>query len=189
MTSEFLLDAIGQIDDSLIFDAEKPIKRSPPIRNFAGIAAVLALCVSLSPPFFWRAGNNAATGEAAPSSSGATTGGTSPNYSNMTDDMQTESSQSSKPGAAAPSSPGSAALFLTERGAYSLLRCRIDTLPDGCRSLGSLTQAVDGAATYPATLDADYVGCSVWESADGTILYLQLSNGNWVAAQLIDTFN
>ena len=153
------------------------------------MAAVLALCVSLSSPlFFWRAGNKAATGEAAPSSSGAATGN-SPNYSYMTDDTHTESSQSSKPGSAAPSAPGSTALFLTERGSYSLLRCKIDTLPDGCRSLGSLTQAVNGAATYPATLDVDYVGCSVWESSDGTILYLQLSNGNWVAAQLIDSFN
>lgn len=188
MTAEFLLEAIGQIDDDLILDAEKSVKRRPPIRQWAGMAAALALCVGLSAPlFFWRTGSKSnAGGEAAPSASGPASGF----HPSMEDSALQESARPSGTGTADSSKPqASSAKFFTERGAYGLLRCTIDALPDGCRALGVLSIAVPGTTPQPSTVDADYEGCPVWESADGSTLYLQLSGGNWLAAGLIQAYD
>lgn len=191
MTAEFLLDAIGQIDDDLILNAEKPVKLRPPIRQWVGMAAVLTLCVGLSVPLFWRTGNKSnASGEAAPSASGPAGGF----YSQITDStLQGSSAPSDAEADATPpetTKPSAdPAEFFTVRGAYGLLRCIVDALPDGCRPLGSLSLADTGIPHYPATVDPDYAGCSVWESADGSTLYLQLPSGNWLAAGLIQAYD
>jgi len=60
----------------------------------------------------------------------------------------------------------------------------VDSLPEGCHLLGNLSPAVSGMPRYPVTLEEKYVGCPVWESADGTTLYIQRPDGSWLSAGL-----
>ena len=48
MTSEFLLEAIGRMDDELVTEAAEPARRSIPWLKVSGWAAALLLCVGVA---------------------------------------------------------------------------------------------------------------------------------------------
>ena len=75
--------------------------------------------------------------------------------------------------------------FFTQRGVYLMtVPPTVQSLPEDCIELGALVSAVPGTKAYPSTGTQELVGCSVWESADGTMLYIQMTDGKWLAARL-----
>jgi hypothetical protein len=216
MKQEFLLQAIGQIDDDLIVDAEQSVKRTVPLRRQIGPwAAVLLVCVGVGSAFaLWRTGSGASM--AAPESAAvqpvapmapmesqipekpvpsvpgaladaaASVGTVNPSES-MKPVPPVEPGAAGGPAASADptgtsDAAGSAAMITTREGAYILQPVQAESLPADCRALGTLSLAATGGTEYPVTPDARYVGCPVWVSADGAVLYLQLADGRLLCA-------
>lgn len=198
MTSEFLLDAIGQLDDDLVTEAAHPLRRPAPWLKVSGLAAALLLCVGLGSLAGVMPWNGA--GAAAPESN-MLLGDVILDQGAAAEDFEYRSEQESK--ADAPSSAnkaGSATAdgitagfmepkFFTQRGVYFLIGEEFPykpKLPDTeeLTHLGVLVASVPGKQVYPATGTTEYVGCPVWESADGNTLYIELPDGGFLFASL-----
>ena len=237
MKQDFLLQAIGQIDDDLIMDAEQGDKRPIPLRRQIGAwAAALLVCVGVGSAFaLWSTDSGASSSapesavlapmapmapqlpvKPVPSAPGALADTAAP-AETVVPSETVAPIPPVDPGAAAnpvvPVVPGASAtpvvpvappssappstpfapdvtpgsgpsasawngpLITTQERAYLLQTVQAESLPSDCRALGSLSLAAPGGTVYPVTLDAEYVGCPVWVSADGMILYLQLADG------------
>jgi len=202
MTRESLLDAIGQIEDELIMEAAAPARRSIPWLKVSGWAAALVLCVGvaslpgLMPQY--------ASGTAAPESD-FVLGDMMLDQDTKSDGFEYRSEQESQvkePSAANKTESASAAAdgaaqglmepkFFTQRGLYMLMGDEFPykpKLPDTehLNKLGALVTAVPGAKVYPSTGTEEYVGCPVWESADGKTLYIELPDGGCLFATLYE---
>lgn len=191
MTSEFLLDAIGQLDDDLILEARRPRRRLP-FRTLGGLAAALILCAGIlaNAPLPGRSGDSqppkaAEAQDSDPSlyadqeyvgQDGADRGGT-PQYSVTSGSIK----DSAAAGAFQPrihTTRGTYLPIVLPSGAVS------PTLPVDAISLGALQPFPGDDASLPSTSDPELVGCPVWESADGERLYVRLPDG-WLTAGLI----
>ncbi len=197
MTSEFLLDAIGQMDDELVLEAAVPARRTIPWLKVSGWAAALVLCVGVAslpglPPM-----NGAGSGAAAPEADmilgDIATGGTG-DYK-YTSDQESQRQEISVNKSEAAGADGAAhdfiePRFFTKRGVYLLTADPSKPkLPneEEARELGVLVAAVPGKQVYPSTGTQSLVGCPVWESVDGKFLYVQLPDGSWLFAQLYES--
>lgn len=199
MTSEFLLDAIGQMDDELILDAATPIRHAIPWPKVAGWAAAIVLCVGIARIPGLLPLNGAGT--AAPESDWLL-GDVMLDMDGKEDDYEYRSEQESQarePSATAGSkentkteaTDGAQGIFeprfFTERGVY--LPIGEPFLPEMTEShakeLGVLVASVPGEQVYPSTGTQELVGCPVWESEDGEYLYVQLPDGSWLTARLM----
>ncbi len=183
MTSEFLLDAVGHIDDDLVLEARQIPKRRPiPWGSIAGIAAAVVLCVGIAriPGVLpWR---GALSGSAVQESDNAA------GVSDVLQDQYRGDQETSTEAPAAAGKENNHPLepkFFTQRGVYLVtVPPTVQSLPEDCIELGALVSAVPGTKAYPSTGTQELVGCSVWESADGTMLYIQMTDGKWLAARL-----
>lgn len=198
MTSEFLLDAIGQMDDELVLEAAAPIRRAVPWRKVAGWAAAIVLCISIThiPGLLSRNG----AGSAAAPESDLFLGDVMLDMDGKEDDYEYRSEHESQvrepsaPNKSESTTADSAAQgvfeprFFTERGVY--LPIGDPFLPkmtdDHAKELGVLVAAVPGKQVYPATGTQELVGCPVWESENGEYLYVQLPEGDWLMARLMN---
>lgn len=196
MTSECLLDAIGQLDDDLILEAAAPTRRVIPWGKVAGWAAAIAVCVGIARLPGLLPLNGA--GSAAAPESDRFLGDVMLDLDTTDNDYEyrcEQESQVEEPSAAnkVESSTADGAAqgvmeprFFTQRGVYLLIAPPAQAkLPDtNLTELGKLVSAVPGTKAYPATGTQELVGCPVWESEDGEYLYVQLSDGTWLTAKL-----
>ena len=179
MTSEFLLDAIGQLDDDLVLEAAAPVKRVIPWTRVAGLAAALVLCVGLTrlPGLLPKYGSSTGAAESAPTSHDP--------FHNYTKDEELSAGSAAADSATGDMKQEAApSRFFTAKGLYRVLDGHNEPLPpEGAMALGRLNFSADGK-TFPATDDGTLVGCPVWESADGAYLYIKLPEGGWITAAL-----
>lgn len=199
MTSEFLLDAIGQMDDDLVTEAAEISPRTIPWLKVSGWAAALLLCVGV-----------ASLPNLLPMNSSGTTapeadwflGDVMLDQDGKVDDYEYRSEQESQVKDSSANKSESAVadgatptqgifepLFFTQRGVYMLMGEEFPYKPklpeaEFLKELGVLAAAVPGKQVYPSTGIQEYVGCPVWESADGTVLYIQLKDGGYLFATL-----
>ena len=184
MTPEYLLDAIGLIDDDLIQEAETaPVHRPASWRRWGSLAACAVLVVALGygaahlPRMGGNSssatGNGAAAPESASSSSYAAT---------STDDQYTVDGIGT-----AGSTPATESGDRIDIGGNTyILSGPVEELPEGCRLLGTLSALYpDGPA--PSTTAEEYVGCQLWAPDEEcpAEVYVQLPGGGWAAAQLV----
>ena len=198
MTSEQLLDAIGQIDDDLIAEAAVTPRRIP-LRALTGLAAALMLCVGLLyvPT---RLSDEAKMGQtAAPE---AADGAAENIYlydqeyqytADSTNRDVTGKTETSLPQASVTAGSGTGAIsdvckpmFITPRGTYHIVMLPTDTsptLPADAVSLGTLQRYPCDDASLPTVNEDTLVGHPVWESGDGSHLYIQTPTGWYIAAR------
>ena len=198
MTSEILLEAIGQMDDALVMEAAEPSRRTIPWSRVAGWAAALLLCVGVAslPDLLPMNG----TGSTAAPESDFILGDVIPDQDAKGDDYEYRSDQESQvlePSAAnkAESATADGATqsvmepkFFTQRGVYLLTgddpyKPKMPFLTNA-NALGDLVAAVPGEQVYPSTGTQELVGCFVWESVDGKTLYIELPDGGCLVARL-----
>lgn len=198
MKNEHLLDAVGMLDEDLILEAEeKPARRKVPVWQLASAAAAaLVVCVGVC---LWPALQPA--GMAAPENQGVdnklfadvadVAGGTQADGALLDEyKYKTESEQSSlrAPSAANKDTAGEMGIveprFFTQRGVYLLTAIDfVQTLPENVQYLGELADAMSEEQNYPSVRGEELVGRSVWESADGEYLYIQMPEGGWWTAK------
>jgi len=201
MTSEFLLDAIGQMDDELVTEAAEPTRRAIPWLKVSGWAAALLLCVGVANLPGLLPMNGAASGTAAPESD-FFLGDVMLDQDGKAEDYEYRSDQESQvkePSAANKTESASATAdgatagvmepkFFTQRGVYLLTgdepyKPKMPFLTN-VNALGDLVAAVPGEQVYPSTGTQELVGCVVWESVDGQTLYIELPDGGCLVARL-----
>lgn len=174
MTSEYLLQAMGLIDDDLIAEAERPpVRHVQWTRRLSAWAAGLVLCVGLGTLLLHAL-------PLAKNSSGQSTASTAPTTGNS--ECSTSSSD-----VVDPSAPGSAVpelgLIYTDESVYSIYDTYTEVLPEGSREVGVLS-VLSADTPYPATDAETYAGCPLWQGPDGR-LYVGLPGGGWAAAELV----
>ena len=202
MTKEQLLDAIGQIDDDLITEAAVPVRRTPR-RALIGLAAALVLCVGLlSLPALSPQTTSSDTAALAESASGEAENAhptADQEFQIMADDtLRGEENTPKGPipqaSATAGKDAGVAAgvfepRFITPRGTYLPIEFpnpedSSPALPVDAVSLGTLQQYPCDDPSVPTTPTKSLVGCPVWESKDGSRLYIQLPDSQWLISSL-----
>ena len=197
MTSEFLLDAIGQMDDELVLEAAAPLKRYIPWKQAAGLAAAVLLCVGIArmPASPLNGAGAAAPDNGAPQEeqtkhhlmADAADGAWDYEYrSEQESQVQTPSAEHKSESSATGGAMGIVEpQFFTERGVYLLVAPLHRTPPpEGAKELGKLTAFRYDEPVYPAVRAKELVGCPVWESEDGEYLYVQMSDEGWLTAKL-----
>lgn len=191
MTAEELLEAIGQVDDDLIQEAEayRLPARKPRFSYWKPLAGGLAACLVLAALFHLpsgmlsggssgaTAGSQAESSAAADSSAG---GGSSP---------QEPESQDEPAGGNASSGSDSSwdfvsseTLLCTPDRTYTLTGEIISALPEDSRQLGVLFLEGEDSASHLYTSRKEYAGCMLWQGPDGT-LYVQIPGGGYAVGQ------
>lgn len=177
MNVEFLLQAIGRLDDDLIADALQPCSASPSplshLRRWASIAACLVLLLTASYVATHLDGSGSASTSASAGDAAPSTGTTSP---------PNGAAGGSASSSAASTEEGS--IFL-DNAVYQLTGETLTTLPDDAISLGKLSQLYPDAPS-PSTDLQDYVGLPLFQSADGRQLYVQRDDGLWAVAAMAE---
>lgn len=208
MNTEFLLDAMGLLDDALIREAEQyaPRRRPVPWQNWVAWAASLAVVITLGYGvvhigFFGGMGGGSAEAPSggADTPSGSTGGGSG--WSVQDSDSQSQESLNQPPaGAAGPDAAGGGTgadtplytgfIWLEgtsqdlSGGVYQLTG-QVAELPVETVSLGELSALYPDAPGLITDVEA-YVGCQVWAEGDGPDrLYIQLPDGRYTAAELV----
>lgn len=180
MNAEFLLQAIGLLDDDLVEEAlQSPVPRPSLLtqtRRWVSMAACLALLLTAGYVVTHLGMGGNSSGSASTSA-----GGSSPSTGSSPDGAAGENG-SSAAGAAEPQECGT--IFL-EGAAYALTGRTVTQLPEETISLGELS-ALSPDAPSPNTDQEDYVGCALFQSTDGTTLYVQRGDGLWAVAELME---
>ena len=197
MTSEFLLEAIGQMDDALVLEAAAPVKRYVPWKQMAGLAAAVLLCVGIAhiPGSPLNGADAAAPENGAPQEESkhhlvADSAGGTDDYEYRTEQESQVREPSASQKAESAVTDGAMGIvepqFFTERGVYLMVALPEQTPPpEGARELGTLTEYRYGELIYPAVRAKELVGCPVWESEDGAYLYVQVADEGWLTARLM----
>ena len=203
MNTEYLLDAIGLIDDDLILDAEQPIARPKVIplhRKLSSWAACLAVVVvlgySLTHLTFLGSKSDSAAAPSASAPAASAPAAEAP--------MEAPAPSPSSSIALEHDSPGSGLMFfrvsVTVDGlthAYNHAYpygdphgAWVDTLPEGCRAVGRV-EALDGDVTVPHTDIGAYEGCLLWLEGEGqdSTLYLELPEGGYLVCEYSQTYD
>lgn len=195
MTTEYLLNAIGLIDDDLLAAAEAlpPSRRRwrPSLHSLQTLAACLAVVTVLGLGvnlLSWRTGSkstSAGGGNAAPSAASSQAG-------QEIDGQNGGSTSDSCSIAAAAPEPTPSDIEVVQYGlvyvdsqVYSISRF-VDELPQDCALIGTLEAAdsTEWAASCSTDVE-DYVGCSLWRD-EADVLYIQLPDGGCAAAELVE---
>lgn len=181
MNADFLLQAIGLLDDDLIEETRQPFHRQPAllsqIRRWASVAACLAILLTAG-----YVVTHLGMGGGSSGSSSASAGGSAPSAgtgSGNTTSGNADGSASSSAGSA--QEPGGS-IFL-DSSVYLLTGELVDVLPSDAQPLGTLS-ALYPDAPSPSTDREDLTGRETFQSADGTALYIQLDSGAWAVASL-----
>lgn len=184
MTSEFLLEAIGHIDDDLVLEAGKTPARHPiPWARIGGLAAAVVLCVGIARIPGLLPLDGATAGGAMQETDNSATGASGVLQDQYRGDQE---SCTQAPSAAGKDKNGLLEpKFFTRRGVYLMtVPPTVQSLPEDCTELGALVSAVPGETVYPSTGTEELAGCTVWESSDGSMIYIQLPDGQWLTAAL-----
>lgn len=203
MTNEHLLDAIGLLDDDLVAEAAAPVRRRIPLGAISGLAAALVLCVGLlsAPQLRQLLPKNAGTAAAPESADNAAEEDVYQYVTDMelfvpadgTNRSEAVKDKVNLPHASVTAGSGSSAFsdvckptFITPRGAYHIVMLPTDaspTLPADAVSLGTLQQYPCDDPALPTVNEETLIGHPVWESGDGSHLYIQTPDG-WYIAKL-----
>lgn len=199
MTSEFLLDAIGEMDDELVLEAAVPVKRYFPWKQAVGWAAAIVLCVGIArmPGMPWKGAGGAAPENGAPQEETAADDVLKDKVAldGMGDyEYRSEQESVTQAPSAADKADSKAAggtqqgimqpQFFTERGVYLLVApLQQNPPPEGAKELGKLSAYRYDESGYPSVRMQELVGCPVWESEDGEYLYIQLADEGWLTAK------
>ena len=156
MTPEYLLEAVGLLDDDLILQAERaPIRRPVRWQRWLGLCACLALVLLVGRGVVHTWSGGASAGAGAPSGdvgSAGTSSGTA-------------------------SLPDGSVYILVENRSYLSTGETVPELPDGAKALGVLSEAEAGGSS-PSTNGAEFVGRPLYAGADGR-LYVRLDQGDY----------
>ena len=210
MNTEFLLDAIGLIDDDLILDAEQQVPRPKVIplrRKWTSWAACLAVVVVLGYgisqlPLMGMKSDSASTGSAAPSAPAASAPASSaPATDAPMEPAPTSPSASISTGdSSSESDLMSFRVMVTIDGltyAYSHTYpygeshgAWVDRLPEGCRDVGRI-EPIDEDVTVPHTDIGCYEGSTLWLEGEGrdSTLYLELPEGGYLVCDYSQTYD
>ena len=177
MKAEYLLKAIGLVDDDLIQEAEDyapPARRTsfarwrPLAGGLAAACLIVAALFYLPSSLTWDSSSNSTAGAA--------------------QEQESTSSQASDAagGAMEPSSPAdqlpAAGRILTPAGEYALTGETVSQLPQNSSQLGVLFLEGEGSKSQLYTSRKEYAGCMLWEGPDG-VLYVQLPGEGYAVAQ------
>lgn len=166
MTREHLLEAMGLLDDDLIQEAEKPVrrkKRNPEV--WVSLAACLAvvLTIGYGLTHIGMGSGNTASGAASQETTEDWSGATGGSGSAAIED----------PGDASPNTSDEVLLVIVPVGdkRYAYFHYYeedrvLETLPEGCRSLGEVGQYTEGE-DIPYTDMNVFPGCPLWIAGDG----------------------
>ena len=181
MTAEYLLEAIGLIDDDLIRDAEAPVRRRPASvcqKQWGALAACLALVAALGYGATHLPVTSGSSNSAAPAASAGASEPCSSGSWDAASGGSASSASAAEPGAA--DITRSASIF-TAGGEYRLTGEVRDALPEDAQALEALSGLYPDTP-YPATDAEEYVGCALFEGPDGR-LYVQLPDGGYAVAE------
>lgn len=200
MTSEYLLDTIGLLDDDLILDAETEyVPKSKPIRKQLMLWLPTAACVALlliSSPLFRGANKESSTtacGDAAMSATAETedykrfdyvTSNESPSMAAGTEGAASDLTEFY----VSVTVDGMACIYSHSYPSGEPHGVPIETLPAGCIQAGIVT-SVDEDATVPHTDTGVYTGCALWLEGRGeeSTLYLELPEGGYLVCEYSQT--
>lgn len=171
MTSEYLLDAMGLLDDDMIQDAEEGAKPAFHWQRWGAWAACLALVVAL--------GYGASQLGAGQDGSSADTAGGIPSSSSGEAGAANSDSTATAPGENCQQGEGAIPVY-RDGQTYHIVRS-VEKLPEDSELLG-LLERNDGASLY--TDSEEYAGCEVWEDGSG-FLYVQMPDGTFAQAELV----
>lgn len=179
MTADYLLHAIGQIDDELVMEALTPPSRRPSyLVRWGALAATVAVCVGLT------------------ALSHSSRKNTSLEYGfSMSDSILLSLSASQNVADVAPENSASGQTdssfdfynpTINFSGKTYHVVCRVRELPEGCTKFGTLSADDIDANTRDTALAKDWLsvtnsaweGYTVWIDADGT-LFIALPAGNY----------
>ena len=181
MNAEFLLQAMGLLDDDLVEEALQPAAPRPSLltqaRRWVSMAACLALLLTAGYLVTHLGMGGGSSGSASTSA-----GGSAPSTGTSPDGAAGGNGSGSAAGAAEPQEEGT--IFLANQ-VYCLTGETVSELPAGAAPLGQLS-ALYPDAPSPSTDREEYVGCSVFQSTDGAQLYVQRDDGLWAVAALAE---
>lgn len=193
MTREHLLEAMGLLDDELIKEAEEPVgkkkwNREAWISLAACLAIVLTIGYGVVQNGWWSANSSSGSssaGAAAEDWTGAT-GGADVSSQTATAPGEAESGSASS----GVSGEGLAVMVPVGDQVYSYQHRYeqdrvLDTLPEGCRSLGQVETYTQGEDA-PYTDGDVFLGSRLWiagEGWDGPV-YLETPEGTYLECSL-----
>lgn len=189
MTREHLLEAMGLLDDELIREAEKPVARKKWNRDaWISLAACLAIVLTIGYGMIqngWQSANS--------SSGSSSAGAAAEDWTGGSGDSTASSGTAAAPGEAeggsvSPSLSDEVLAVMVPVGdkVYSYQHRYeedrvLDTLPEGCRSLGLVGAYAEGAAA-PYTDGDVFLGSQLWIAGDGWDgpVYLETPEGTYL---------
>lgn len=192
MTREHLLEAMGLLDDDLIQEAEKPVNRKKWNRDaWISLAACLAIVLTIGYGVvrngWWSANSSSGSSSAGAAAEDWTgnTGGDAP--------ASSETAPEEAGSGNASSSLGGEVLILTVPVGDEVYSYQhryeqdqvLDTLPEGCRSLGQVGSYTEGG-NIPYTDGDVFQGSELWiagEGWDGPV-YLETPGGTYLECHL-----
>lgn len=230
MNAEYLLDAIGLLDDGLLREAEEYRRPRRDYRRWIGLAATFAVVLTLGyAAFFLRLGggmNQSASGGAtnAPSDPlGGMFNGGDGTYGSAGGAEEPPVPEPDSPSGSAPAEPDASftppgtepseseyyvvRICVTDGNTQYTYDCRFDgvtangpqvevthieTLPEGCRSLGRLRQIkTEEDFSLPHTDSGWYTGCPLWIQGEGWEgpVYLELPQGGYLMFEHSQTYD
>ena len=203
MTAEYLLDAMGCIDDDLIADADLPVKAAIPfpsprqVRRWSSLAACLMLAVSLGWFFTHLTMGGHKSDSSAPAASAPAA--STPAVESPSMEPSYGASTSVPVGSDPPESSltGFRVLLTVDGLTYAYnheypntdaLGPWVDTLPEGCRYMGTVEPADNGSLAH--TDSGVYEGCALWLEGEGenSTLYLEHPDGSYLVCEYSQTY-
>lgn len=186
MTREYLLEAMGLLDDDLIREAEEPVRskgKKRHLETWISLAACLAIVLTIGYgvmmgmlPVGGNSASSASQGASAGDSESA--GGSAP----------TSSSTATEPGDGSPNMSDEMLLVIVRMDGMAYSYCHryeedrvLDALPEGCRSLGEVGTYQEGENCVYTDM-GEFPGCPLWiagEGWDGPV-YLQTPEGTYL---------
>lgn len=197
MTREHLLETMGLLDDDLIREAEEPVSRRKWNRDaWISLAACLAIVLTIGYGVvydgWWSANSSSGSSSAGAAAEdwAGNTGGDAPASSETAAAPQEAGSGNVSSGL---SGEKLAVMVPVEDKVYSYQHRYdqdrvLDTLPEGCRSLGQVGAYGQGENT-PYTDDEAFLGSQLWiagEGWDGPV-YLETPEGTYLECGLLQT--
>ena len=198
MTTEYLLEAMGYLDDDLIADADLPVKKSPiplpdpgRVRRWSSLAACLVLAVSLGWLITHTGMGDKKSESPAPAASAPAASAPAASTPAASIPVGSEGASSDLVGFRA---------FITVDGlTYAYAHNHpyadpygpwVDTLPEGCRPVGTV-QDLAGDLSIPHTDIGVYGGCALWLEGEGrnSTLYLEHPDGVYLVCEYSQTYD
>ena len=209
MTAEYLLEAVGLIDDDLIQDAQtRPASRPAPARwtRWGALAACLAVVVALG----YGTAHLPMDHKSSASPSADAAAGTTCSSASMETGAAQKDFAASNPAAGASSVAtgseppeagwlGFRVLVTVDGLTYAYNHTYppsedhgpwAETLPEGCRSVGAIVDE-ENDLLLPHTDTGVYVGCPLWLEGEGqeSTLYLELPQGGYLVCEYSQTYD